>query len=237
MHSLGNKKTIEDIDVTERTILVRVDFNVPFHPGRTEISDDSRIKASLPTLRYLLERRCKLVICSHLGRPEGRVITDLSMAPITRRLSQLLGAPVTQAPRCIGPDVEQAVAILRALQPLTGQQADEQPYIFVGTRNNGRPMSENTLAVAMRTMGVAQGTHTIHGWRAAARTCLDEQLHFPPPVIEHQLAHRVADSLGAAYNRTQHLPERKKMMQEWADYLDDIYTTGEVVEFRRAEDA
>ena len=112
MRSLGNKKTIEDIDVTGRTILVRVDFNVPFHPGRTEISDDSRIKASLPTLRYLLERRCKLVICSHLGRPEGRVITDLSMAPITRRLSQLLGAPVTQAPRCIGPDVEQAVATL-----------------------------------------------------------------------------------------------------------------------------
>ena len=117
---------------------------------------------------------------------------------------------------------EQAVAILRALQPLTGQQTDEQPWVFPGTRNNGRPMSENTLAVAMRTIGVAQGTHTIHGWRATARTLLDEELHFPPHLIEHQLAHQVRDPLGRSYNRTTHLPERKKMMQAWASYLDRL---------------
>ena len=82
-------------------------------------------------------------------------------------------------------------------------------------------MSENTLAVAMRTMGVAQGTHTIHGWRATARTLLDEELHFPPHLIEHQLAHQVRDPLGRSYNRTTHLPERRDMMQRWADYLDE----------------
>ena len=71
-------------------------------------------------------------------------------------------------------------------------------------------MSENTLAVAMRTMGVAQGTHTIHGWCATARTLLQEQLGYPVHVIEMQLAHKVRDALGTAYNRTQFLAERKK---------------------------
>ena len=114
------------------------------------------------------------------------------------------------------PLATQAVDILRALHPHTGHQS----WVFPGERNNGRPMSENTLAVAMRTIGVAHGTHTIHGWRATARTLLDEQLGFPPHLIEHQLAHQVRDPLGRSYNRTTHLAERKKMMQRWADYLD-----------------
>jgi integrase len=127
----------------------------------------------------------------------------------------------THTPHIV-PLSEQAVAILRALQPLTGQQTDEQPYVFPGTRDNGRPMSENTLNVAMRTIGVEKGMHTTHGWRATARTLLDEQLGFPPHLIEHQLAHQVRDPLGRSYNRTTHLPERKKMMQRWADYLDAL---------------
>ena len=113
----------------------------------------------------------------------------------------------------------QAVQILRDLRPHTG----EGKWVFPGPRN-GRPMSENALAAAMRTMDVAKETMSVHGFRAMARTCLDEQLHFPPPVIELQLAHRVADSLGAAYNRTKHLPERKKMMAAWSDYLDALRT-------------
>ena len=112
MRSLGNKKTVEEIDVAGKTVLVRVDFNVPFHPGHIEISDDSRIRRSLPTLRYLVKRRCKVVICSHLGRPDGKVVADLSMAPVSRRLSQLLVAPVAQAQGCVGPEVERAVARL-----------------------------------------------------------------------------------------------------------------------------
>ncbi len=117
----------------------------------------------------------------------------------------------------IVPLSEQAVAILRALHPHTGHQE----WVFPGPRN-GRPMSENALAAAMRAMGIPKETMSVHGFRAMARTCLDEQLHFPPPVIEHQLAHRVPDALGTAYNRTKNLPERKKMMQAWADYLDAL---------------
>ena len=124
----------------------------------------------------------------------------------------------------IVPLSEQAVAILRALQPLTGQQTDKQPWVFPGTRNNGRPMSENTLGVALRTIGVPKEEMSVHGFRAMARMCLDEQLGFPPHLIEHQLAHQVRDPLGRSYNRTQHLPERKKMMQAWADYSDHLRT-------------
>ena len=120
----------------------------------------------------------------------------------------------------IVPLSEQAVAILRDLHPQTGHQS----WVFPGARNNGRAMSENTLAVAMRTIGIPKDTMSVHGFRAMARTCLDEVLGFPPHLIEHQLAHQVRDPLGRSYNRTEHLPQRKKMMQEWSNYLDDLRT-------------
>ena len=103
------KQTIEDIPVDGRTVLVRVDYNVPFRPGTANISDDSRIAASLPTLRYLLERDCRLIVCSHLGRPRGRVVDELRMAPVSARLAELLGAPVRQLDDCVGPGVMDAV--------------------------------------------------------------------------------------------------------------------------------
>jgi phosphoglycerate kinase len=109
---LTQKKTLRDIDVGGRTVLVRVDYNVPFYPGITEISDDGRIRASLPTLRYLIDRQCKLVLCSHLGRPKGRVVEELRVAPVARRLCELLAVDVPQAPDCIGPEVRAAVGAL-----------------------------------------------------------------------------------------------------------------------------
>ncbi|MCI0440227.1 MAG: phosphoglycerate kinase [Chloroflexi bacterium] len=110
---MAEKKTVEDIDVSGKTVLVRVDYNVPFHPGTTEISDDSRIKASLPTVTYLLERGCKLILCSHFGRPGGKVVESMRLAPVSKRLSELLGRPVKQASDCIGPEVKKAVEALK----------------------------------------------------------------------------------------------------------------------------
>ena len=107
-------KTVEDMDVSDKTILVRVDYNVPFHPGTTDISDDSRIRASLRTIRYLMNQSCRIVLCSHLGRPKGKVVEDLRMGPASSRLSQLLGILVSQTTDCIGPDVQKVVD---ALQP------------------------------------------------------------------------------------------------------------------------
>ena len=127
------------------------------------------------------------------------------------------------------PLCEQAVAILRELQPLTGRGQ----YVFPGGRSPRRPMSNNALNAALRRMGYAKEVMTAHGFRASARTLLDEVLGFRPDYIEHQLAHAVRDPLGRAYNRTQHLPERRKMMQAWADYLDTLRTGGNVVPINR----
>jgi integrase len=118
----------------------------------------------------------------------------------------------------IVPLATQAVAILRALHPHTGHQE----YVFPGARNNGRPMSENAVLAAMRTLGIPKEKMTGHGFRAMAYTVLAEQLHFPQHLIDHQLAHVVRNTLGTAYNRTTHLPERRRMMQKWAGYLDEL---------------
>ena len=107
--ALSRKKTVEDVDLNGNTVLMRVDFNVPFHPGTNAISDDSRIRASIPTIDYLLARDCRLVICSHIGRPKGQVVEEMRMEPTSRRLSELLSKKVAQAEDCIGPVVEDAV--------------------------------------------------------------------------------------------------------------------------------
>ncbi|HLM52316.1 MAG TPA: integrase arm-type DNA-binding domain-containing protein [Pseudoxanthomonas sp.] len=110
----------------------------------------------------------------------------------------------------------QAVAILAELQPLTGRGR----YVFPGVRSPRRPMSNNAVLAALRRMGFAKDEMSGHGFRAMARTVLDETLHFRPDYIEHQLAHTVKDPNGRAYNRTAHLPARRQMMQAWADHLD-----------------
>jgi integrase len=112
----------------------------------------------------------------------------------------------------------QAVSVLRDLAPLTGR--DE--YVFPSVRSIRRPLSENTINAALRRLGYDSNMMTGHGFRAMARTILDEQLGFRPDFIEHQLAHAVRDPNGRAYNRTAHLPERRKMMQAWADYLGEL---------------
>ena len=114
----------------------------------------------------------------------------------------------------------QSVAILREAQALTG----EGRYVFPSARTSERPMSDNAVLSAMRRLEIGKDEMSGHGFRAMARTILDEVLGFRPDLIEHQLAHAVRDPNGRAYNRTAHLPERRKMMQAWADYLDKIRT-------------
>lgn len=127
----------------------------------------------------------------------------------------------------IVPLSSQAVAILRELQPLTGNGA----FLFPSVRTRERPMSENTVNAALRRLGYDNDTMTGHGFRAMARTILDEVLGVPTPVIEAQLAHTVKDTLGRAYNRTTHLPQRRAMMQQWADYLDKLKTGAKIISF------
>jgi integrase len=126
----------------------------------------------------------------------------------------------------------QAIAILQELQPLTGHGR----YIFPSERTprGDRCMSENTLNAALKRLGYGKDVMTAHGFRAMARTILDEVLCFRPDFIEHQLAHAVRDPNGRAYNRTAHLPERHKMMQSWADYLDGLKNGAQVIAFKKA---
>ena len=107
------KKTVEDIEVKGKRVLLRVDFNVPLNINTGAISDDSRIRASLPTIKYLIDRKAKVILCSHLGRPEGSVVENLRIAPIAQRLSQLMGLPVSTASDCIGQEVEKEVDKLK----------------------------------------------------------------------------------------------------------------------------
>lgn len=122
----------------------------------------------------------------------------------------------------------QAIEILKKLHTLTGSGR----YLFPSERTPQRPMSENAILVALRIMGYPKEEMSGHGFRAMARTILDEVLQVRPDFIEHQLAHAVRDPNGRAYNRTSHLAERKKMMQTWADYLDGLKVGAKVLPFR-----
>ena len=116
------------------------------------------------------------------------------------------------------PLAEQAATILTDLRLHTGPTG----YAFPSANGGARPMSENTTNGALRRLGFAQSEVTSHGFRATARTLMDEELNERPELIEHQLSHMVKDPLGRAYNRTKHLKERHHMMQRWANYLDEL---------------
>jgi len=102
------KKTVEDIDVAGKRVFLRVDFNVPMDKAGA-ISDDSRIQACLPTIRYLIDHNARVIICSHLGRPGGKVVESLRLTPVAGRLSEFLGKPVEALKQCIGAEVKDAI--------------------------------------------------------------------------------------------------------------------------------
>ncbi|ACM33036.1 MULTISPECIES: integrase arm-type DNA-binding domain-containing protein [Diaphorobacter] len=136
--------------------------------------------------------------------------------------------------RHIVPLSRQTLAILEEIRPITGRGV----YVFPSARTmspaakSQRPMSDNAILAALRRAGIDKDEMTGHGFRAMARTILDEVLGFRPDFIEHQLAHAVRDPNGRAYNRTAHLPARHEMMQQWADYLDKLKTGADVVKLR-----
>lgn len=127
------------------------------------------------------------------------------------------------------PLAKQAVELLQAVHPATGHGR----YVFPSMRTGERPMSENTINAALRAMGYSSAIHSAHGFRAMARTVMDEVMGERVDLIEHQLAHAVKDPNGRAYNRTAHLPARKQMMQRWADYLDKLRIGADVIQLRK----
>lgn len=126
----------------------------------------------------------------------------------------------TRQPHIV-PLSDQAISILKEVQGITGRSE----YVFPGARSMRLPMSENAVLYALRGLGFDSNTMTGHGFRAAARTILDEVLGWRVDLIEHQLGHAVKDPNGRAYNRTAHLPERRKMMQAWSMYLNSLHAS------------
>ena len=130
----------------------------------------------------------------------------------------------------IVPLATQTVHVLTELQPLTGNGK----YLFPSERSAARPMSENTVNAALRRMGYTKEEMTAHGFRSMASTRLNE-MHFNRDHIERQLAHSEVNDVRAAYNYAEYLPERTKMMQAWADHLDELKSGAQVIPFRKQQ--
>ncbi len=137
-----NKKTIRDIDVKGKRVLVRVGFNVPLKDGK--IGDDTRIRATLPTLEYLLENGAALILCSHLGRPKGRPLPEYSLKPLAGYLAQLLGRPVSFVEDCIGPKADEAAKALNLGEVLLL----ENTRFHAGEKKNDPKMAEQLASLA-----------------------------------------------------------------------------------------
>src|SRR5579871_6850561 len=108
------KLSIRDLDLKNKTVFIRVDFNVPLAPGGQEITSDKRIRASIPNIQYALDHGAGVILASHLGRPKGKRNPEMSLKPVAARLQELLGKPVKMAPDCVGPEVE-------AMKPAPGE--------------------------------------------------------------------------------------------------------------------
>ncbi|MBY0399041.1 integrase arm-type DNA-binding domain-containing protein [Myxococcota bacterium] len=172
--------------------------------------------------------RCALQMAPHVFvRPGELRHAEWSEIDLEAALWSIPAAKMKTRSAHLVPLSKQVVEILREVQPVTGRSQ----WVFTNGRCYHRPMSENALLAALRGLELLgeevdekgqPRSLTAHGFRASARTLLDEQLGQPAHLIEHQLAHAVRDPLGRAYNRTQHLKERREMMQRWSDYLDEL---------------
>ena len=127
-------RSLGELDVANKRVLVRVDYNVPLTEGH--VADDTRLRESLPTLEYLLARRAKIILVSHLGRPKGKVVPELRLDPVARRLAELLGRPVAKLDDCIGPEVQRAtsqmqpgdILLLENVRFYPQEEANDEPF-------------------------------------------------------------------------------------------------------------
>lgn len=225
-------------------------FRYAIATGRAERDPSSDLKGALPPTKVKHfaavtepEKVAKLLRSLDVYQGNGIVCWALKLAPLTfvrpgelrrarwedidfERSEWRFFVSKTEVQHIV-PLANQAMAIFRELQPLTGHGV----YVFPNarTRDGSRPMSDNAVLSAMRNLGITKEEMSGHGFRAMARTLMDEELQTRPDFMEHQLAHAVKDPLGRAYNRTTHLQERHIMMQKWADYLDNLKQGNNVV--------
>jgi phosphoglycerate kinase len=183
------KLSIRDLALKNKTVFIRVDFNVPLAPGGQEITSDKRIKASLPTIQYALEQRAGVILASHLGRPKGKPNPEMSLKPVAARLSELLNQPVKMAPDCIGPLVE-------AMKPAPGEVLLLENLRFHAEEEKNDPgFSKQLAALADVYINDAFGSaHRAHAStvgmiafmpEAAAGFLMDKELEYLDKVTKH----------------------------------------------------
>src|SRR5436190_21438894 len=184
-----NKKTIRDIDLAGKPVLVRVDFNVPLD-SQQHITDDTRIRAALPTIRYLLDQGASVILMSHLGRPDGKVVDTLSLAPVAQHLSELLGRNVEMAKDCIGPEVEAQAKSLQSghvllLENLRFHKEEEKnnPDFARQLASLGEVYVNDAFGTAHRAHASTEGvTHYLPG---VAGFLMEKEINFLGSALEH----------------------------------------------------
>ncbi|HET7637493.1 MAG TPA: phosphoglycerate kinase [Ktedonobacteraceae bacterium] len=184
-----DKKTIRDIDVTGKRVLVRVDFNVPLD-DQGHITDDTRIKAALPTIRYLLNEGAAVILMSHLGRPKGKVVESMRLTPVAQRLSELLGKPVAMARDHVGPEVEVQA---RALQPghvlllenlrFHGEEEKNDPDFALQLAVLGNVYVNDAFGTAHRAHASTEGV--THHLPSVAGFLMEKEINFLGAALEN----------------------------------------------------
>lgn len=190
------------------------------HAAITEPAEFGKLLRAIDSYEGSHTVRCLLKLCPLLFQRPGEMIA-MQWAEIDWKLAlwRIPGDKMKMKQAHDVPLSTQALSILKDLEPLTGNM----PYVFPNARRRKHHVSPATINSALQKLGYDTKTQQCaHGFRASARTLLDEQLGFRLEWIEQQLAHKVRDALGRAYNRTKHLPQRQEMMQRWADYLDEL---------------
>jgi phosphoglycerate kinase len=220
------KRSLTGLDVAGKRVLVRVDFNIPIEQGIEAIASyDQRLRATLPTIHYLLERHCKVILCSHLGRPGGKVTEDLRLAPIGDRLGFLLGKPVKSVKDCIGPGVESAVAdmapgdvvLLDNLRFYPGEEKNDPAF--------SRELAANADCFVMDAFAVAHRPH-------ASTVGMPELL----PSAMGMLVQREVESMGKALDAPERplaallggakVSDKILVLENLLDKLDHIFIGG-----------
>jgi len=205
------KKTVRDIDVRGKKVLVRLDLNAPLKDGA--VADDTRIRAALPTIRYLLDQEAILILCSHLGRPKGQVRDDLKMDPVARHLAQLLGRAVTKLDDCVGPEVEAAVAEAQPGDVLLLENTRFHPEEKANDPEFARQLASLAEVYVDDAFGSAHRAHAstegvTHYLPAVAGFLMEKELEFlgraladpEPPFVAILGGAKISDKIGVIEN-------------------------------------
>jgi len=208
---MSGKKTIRDIGVRGKRVLVRVDFNVPLDQGK--VADDTRIRAALPTIRYLMEHGARVILMSHLGRPKGKVKEELRLTPVAERLSELLDKPVAMAVDCVGEEVETAVDRLRPGHVLLlenlrfhpGEEANDPEFVS-RLASLGQVYVNDAFGTAHRAHASTEGV--AHRLPAVAGFLMEKELKFlskalenpEPPFVAILGGAKISDKIGVVDN-------------------------------------